>query len=145
MAGIPRKPLSLRNSRSISLRFLYRARSYSQDSMPLDLGKIIGTTTRSSISCNVLVPSQTPSISMGGFSRLLGSCHGNLHPSGTSCELPGDRAKALAVRASAAAICTLVCYPPWLRPMACGAFFKVPGTTGCTLIKVESLKILASG
>ena len=52
---ILRKPLSLRNSRSISLRFLYRARPYSQGSIRLDLGGTTGTMPRSSTSCRVSV------------------------------------------------------------------------------------------
>src|ERR1700721_185545 len=52
-----RKPFSLLKSRSISLRFLYRARSYSQGCSRLDLGGPPGIRPRSSTSWRVSLPS----------------------------------------------------------------------------------------
>src|SRR5580698_4842871 len=52
-----RKPFSLLKSRSISLRFLYRARSYSQGCSRLDLGGTTGIMPRSSTSWRVSLPS----------------------------------------------------------------------------------------
>ena len=52
-----RKPLRRRNSRSISLRFVYKARSYSRGCSRLDFGGTTGTMPRSSTNCRVSLPS----------------------------------------------------------------------------------------
>ncbi len=99
-----RKPLSRRNSRSISLRRLYMAWLYSHAVTRPCLGGTTGTKPRSSASCRVSSPSYARSISRYIGHGVLPSLRSSLRPSGASWAWPGDSANVMAVRASAATI-----------------------------------------
>jgi len=75
---------------------------------------------------------------MGRPSGIRGSSHSSSRPSGASCALPGNRAKAMAVRASAATICTLVSIHRGSCRWPADRFFRAPVPSECTLIAVES-------
>ena len=97
-----RNPLSRRNSRSISLRRVYRARSYSHGVRRLCLGGTTGTYPKSTASCRVSSPSYARSINRWTECGIRPKRCSNLRPSGASWAWPGDRPNVIAVRASAA-------------------------------------------
>ena len=99
-----RKPLSRRNRRSTSLRLLYSSRSYFQGAVRLLFGGTTGVKPRSTASCRVSSSSQARSMIRAGRFDGRPSRFRSCRPCGASWALPGERAKATAVRASAATI-----------------------------------------
>ena len=97
-----RTPLSLRNSRSISLRRLYRARLYSYAVIRFCLGGTTGLKPSASARCRVASPSYARSINKCNGHGALPSLRRSLRPSGASWAWPGDSPNVRAVRASAA-------------------------------------------
>ncbi len=121
-----RKPLSRRNRRSTSWRRRYRFRSYSQGVMRRLFGGTTGVKPRSATRRRVSSSSSARSMtSAGRCDGFFCRCR-SFRPSGASCALPGERAKATAVRASAATRGSWVLHPPRDFPMPWAPFFVAP-------------------
>ena len=86
------------------IALLVEGRSYSQGVIQFDFGGTTGIMPRESTSCLVSSPSQALSISIGRPSGIVSRSRSKSRPSGVSCALPGDKAKVMDVRASAATI-----------------------------------------
>jgi len=121
-----RNPVSRRNSRSLSWRRVYRARSYCPGVRRLCLGGTPGPSPQSTASCRVSWPSYARSINRWIGRGMLPKRCASVRPSGASWAGPGDRATGMAVRASAAILWIVVVHPPRDWPMACGPFFLTP-------------------
>ena len=99
-----RNPLSRRNSRFLSWRRVYRARSYCPGVRRLCLGGPTGTYPTSTASCRVSWPSYARSINRWIGRGMLPKRCASVRPSDASWAGPGDRATGMAVRASAATL-----------------------------------------
>lgn len=133
-----RNHLSLRTSRSISIRQRYQALPYCHGSTRALSDGTTGVNPRSSASYWVSLPSYARSMMtrqrFGGEASWRSSCR----PAGASPAWPGVGAKVRALRAPAATILGFVVHPPRSSDGLGAVYLRAPVPSGCTFTMVLS-------